>query len=100
MFDRAFESWNFVMKRTTFAIIFFSTHVLFILLTIHKQNLFISLSYEKQKNEQLCAELQEKKTLLSRNYHALTSPIIVKDFAKKNLQMESVALSQVRKLHP
>lgn len=87
------------MKKTTFAAIFFSTHVLFIVLIIHKQNRFISLSYEKQKKERKLEELHEKKTLLTQQYHALANPSLVKEFAKNQLHMDSIALSQVKKIN-
>jgi hypothetical protein len=87
------------MKRKTFAALFFSTHILFIVLIIHKQNRFISLSYEKQKKERVREELHEKKKLLTQQYHAHVNPSMVKDFAKSQLRMEPVALSQVRKLN-
>ncbi len=87
------------MKKTTFATIFFCTHILFVILVIHKQNLFISLSYDKQKKEKLREELLEQKKLLTQRNHALANPSLVKDFAKKNLNMEPIALTQVRKLN-
>ena len=86
------------MKKLTFAFIFFGTHIAFIVFTIHKQNQFISLSYEKQKKEALRDELMEKQKQLTQQYHALTNPTYVKAFAQKQLSMEPVALTQVRKL--
>lgn len=87
------------MKKTTFAAIFFSTHIFFVLLIIHKQNIFISLSYEKQKKEKFREELAEKKKLLTHQCHALANPTVIKEFAKNNLHMEPIALAQVRKLN-
>lgn len=86
------------MKRSTFIAIFTITHVMFILLIIHKQNRFINLSYQKQKKEKQKVELVEKKKDLMRQQYVLTNLQHVKQIAQETLLMKPTTISQVQKL--
>lgn len=88
------------MKKPHFAIIFLGAHVAFILLIIHKQNLFINLSYEKQKKEQLRTTLKEQKQQLLQQHYALSNHKDIKGFAHTQLTMEPITMAQVKKLKP
>lgn len=88
------------MKKPHFAIIFLSTHIAFILLIIHKQNLFINLSYEKQKKEQARTNLKEQKQQLLQRYYTLSNHNDIKSFAQNSLNMEQISMAQIKKLKP
>lgn len=86
------------MKRSTFIAIFISTHFGFIFLQIHKHTGFIKQSFAKQKNERLLASLEVKKQQLTQDLHIAKNHASVREFAKTNLNMAPVRLSQIKKV--
>ncbi len=86
------------MKRTTFIAIFMSAHLCFIFLQIHKHTQFIKQSFAKQKNERLLASLEIKKQQLIQELHSVKNHANIGQFAKNNLNMGPVRLSQIKKV--
>lgn len=85
------------MKKKTFIALFVSTHLVFILLVIFKQNKFISLTYQKQRKETLKESLIERKKELTQKVYA-HNHAQVKQYARKRLHMEPLSINQVRKI--
>lgn len=85
------------MKRSWFITLFISTHILFILLIIHKQNRFIDLSYQNQKKEKQKNELLNSKKELTNQLYAQANHSHIKTYAIKN-GMEPISLAQVKKI--
>ena len=86
------------MNRSFFIAIFVSAHIAFVLLTIHKQNAFIQLSYEKQRKEKAILALREQKKQLTQERYALHSHEQVKKVAQQQLHLEPIKISQIRKV--
>lgn len=88
------------MQKKLFIGVFIGAHILFIALLIHKQNLFIDLSYKKQKLEQARCGLLENKKTLTQKLCVLKNHRQVQTYAKNHLGMESINMKQIRKLSP
>lgn len=86
------------MKRSTFIAIFISTHLGFVFLHIHKHTQFVKQTYTKQKNERHLASLEVKKQQLLQELHMAKNHSRIKEFAKTNLNMAPVRLSQIKKV--
>lgn len=86
------------MKRSMFFILFVFTQIVFVVLIITKKNRFIELSYQKQKKERFKQELEGKKLALVQEKSLLTRHANVQAFAQKVLHMETVRLTQIKKL--
>jgi uncharacterized membrane-anchored protein YhcB (DUF1043 family) len=85
-------SGKVVMKKTTFIALFVGIHVTFVFLQIHKQSIFIGLSFEKQRLEKRKDELMEQKDQLSGQLYALNDQASIKHFALTQLNMKSLSL--------
>jgi len=86
------------MKHSRFLTIFITTHVLFILLQIHKHTQVVRHSYKKQEFEQQLAMLSEKKELLTHMLCSLKSHEAVHDWAQNELGMPPIKLGQIKKI--
>ena len=86
------------MKQNTFIIIFIATNIIFIILHIHKHTLLIKTSYQKQRLEKEQQELIEQKNRLTTNLYELQKPSYIKEFAQKKLNMQSLTLSNIKKI--
>lgn len=87
------------MKKKLFITVFITAHIFFVFSQIHKQSLFIKLSYEKQKYEKLKQELTEKKQTL--NYalrKEMSNPAAIKAVAKDKFHMQKISLKQIKLL--
>lgn len=85
------------MKRSVFLSIFVSTHVLFVVLQIHKQSAIIKTAYHKQKQEALLAELTYRKQMLTQQLYACKNHMRIKAYATQELAMQKVQLKQIQK---
>lgn len=85
------------MKRSTFIALFLTAHLGFVFLHIHKHTKFVKLTFAKQKNERLLASLETKKQNLLQELHTVKNHAKIKEFAKENLKMSPVRLSQIKK---
>ncbi len=86
------------MTRSLFIAIFVSAHIAFVLLTIHKQNAFIQLSYDKQRKEKAILALREQKKQLTQERYVLHSHEQIKKVAQQQLNLEPIKISQIRKI--
>lgn len=86
------------MKQNTFIIIFIATNIMFIILHIHKHTLLIKTSYQKQRLEKEERELTEERNRLTTNLYELQKPSYIKQFAHKNLNMQPLTLSNIKKI--
>ncbi|HEX2977657.1 MAG TPA: hypothetical protein VHO47_00840 [Candidatus Babeliales bacterium] len=83
------------MRKRTFIAFFVGIHLTFIVLVIHKQSLFISLSFEKQRLEKQKLELLQEKDTLSQELFALNNKSDIKKFATEQLNMKQLALGSL-----
>jgi cell division protein FtsL len=86
------------MKRSLFITIFITANIAFIVLHLHKQSQIIKFSYEKQKIEYERRALAKQKQELTHQIYTLHDRGRVKEFAYKNLGMEPVKISQIKKI--
>lgn len=87
------------MKRSAFISLFFGTHLLFIIVQIHKHTLITKFSYQEGK---LGAEKQQwinKKRSLNNQWLMITDRSAVKDFVEQQLHLQPLSLSQIKKIH-
>ncbi len=86
------------MKQSRFLTIFITTHVLFILLQIHKHTQIVRHSYQKQEFEQQLALLSEKKEQLTHMLCGLKSHDTIHNYAQTTLGMKPIKLNQIKKI--
>lgn len=86
------------MKRASFLALFISVHIVFIVLQIYKHSCYAQFVYDKQKHESLKTNLLAKRQDLTGKLYACKDRSMVKEFAIKQLNMEQVKLSQIKKL--
>ena len=87
------------MKKNYFIALFVGTHILFIVLQIHKHNTVMKLSFTKQKHEQKLATLTQEKQEKVQQLYVLKDRTSVKKFAQQKLGMKKITLNQVKKIH-
>lgn len=87
------------MKKSIFITIFIGAHVGFVFLQIHQYSRVIQTNYDKQKLETTKITLIQKKQELTHQLYALHNKSSIKQFAVKNLAMEPVQLSQIKRLN-
>ena len=86
------------MTKRLFASICIFFHIFFAFFKIYKRTTLIRFSYEKQKIEFELAELVHKKKLLSNEIELIKNRSILKDYATKNLSMEKIKLSAIKRI--
>jgi len=86
------------MKQSRFLTIFITTHVLFILLQIHKHTQIVRHSYQKQEFEQQLTLLSEKKEQLTHILCGLKSHEAIHKYAQHELQMKPIKINQIKKI--
>lgn len=86
------------MKRPYFIIIFIATHIFFIIFQIDKHSKIIKLSYQKQKGEQKKEQLTQKIQDLTQQLYELQKRSSIKKFARDELDMKKIKLSQIKGL--
>ncbi|MBN1549047.1 hypothetical protein JW872_00055 [Candidatus Babeliales bacterium] len=86
------------MNKKLFVFIFAAAHIAFVVLLIHKQNLFINLSYKKQKYEREITQLEEHKKALTQELCLLKNHRAVEQHAQNVLGMQPISMKQIRKL--
>jgi len=86
------------LRKQTFITLFIGLHLLFIILQIHKQSMFVKYSYEKQRFEQELKHLRARKQKLEQQLAELHNPDAIKLFAQETLNMRTVQRKQIKKL--
>lgn len=78
--------------------LFVGTHIVFVILLIHKQSYIVKLSFTKQRLEKKKLELIEQKKNLTNRLIALQNPSSIKQYASSRLGMRPVSLDRIKKL--
>jgi len=86
------------MKRSTFISLFIGTHLLLVVLQVYKHSKHAQLLYDKQKQESRKTNLLARRQQLTQELYACKDRAAVKEFAVKQLHMEPIRLSQIKKL--
>ncbi len=87
------------MQKKYFISFFIGMHVIFIILTIHKQSSHIKLTYEKQRLEKEQRELKAEHNVLMERFNKLQDPEMIKHYALNKLHMKHISLNQIRHTH-
>jgi cell division protein FtsL len=83
------------LNRRTFIAFFVGIHLCFIVLLIHKQSLYIGLTFEKQRLEKQKQDLSDQKDRLSQELLALNNKSDIKKYATDQLNMKQLTLSNL-----
>ncbi|MDP3889033.1 MAG: cell division protein FtsL [bacterium] len=86
------------MKKNSFIALFIATHIVFIVLQIHKHTLLIKESFRKQKKEKTKTTLEQQEQNLVHELYALRNQNNIKKFAEQKLNMKPVRLNQIKTL--
>ncbi len=86
------------MKRNVFALLFVGTHIIFIVLQIHRHTLYIKYSYQKQKNEKIYENLLKEQEMLTYELHTLHNNETIKKYAQNELGMMPTNLKHIKKV--
>ena len=86
------------MKKMTAIILFFCFNALLIFFEVHKQGQYVKLSYEIQKLQTELSNLAKEQNDLMFSLHSLQQPNIIKNIAKKELNMKNIELKNIKKL--
>lgn len=86
-----------IRKNTLIALVI-ATHLVYSMLHIHKQTLFIKESYRKQKNEKIKAELDHELRQLTQQLYRLRDYAHIELFARNTLHMRPIQLRHIKKL--
>lgn len=86
------------MKRNLFALLFIGTHIIFIVLQIHRHSLYIQYSYQKQKNEKMYENLLKEQEMLAYELHTLHNSETIKQYAQNELNMMPTNLRHIKKV--
>jgi hypothetical protein len=84
------------MKRSTFIFVFIACNIGMVLLQIKNHTNIVQQQYRKQRNDKLKEELLQKKAAALRSLYALKNPTAIKQFATKELNMQTVCLQQIK----
>ncbi len=87
------------MKRSSFIGFFVGGQILFILLHLHKQSLFIKYSYLKQKVETEKESLEKENEHLTHQLYTLHDRAQVKEFAQNKLDLKPMKITQIKKIN-
>jgi hypothetical protein len=87
------------MKKNLFFTLFAATQILCIVLYIHKSSVLMRASYRKQELEQLKLSHEAKKQELTHQLYIAQNQASIKDFARDQLHMATVKLTQIKTLH-
>ncbi len=86
------------MKRSFFISLFIGAQFALITLQVYKHSKHTQMLYDKQKNEAHKINLLAKKQQLTQELYACKDRTTIKQYAAKNLHMEAVRLSQIKKI--
>lgn len=87
------------MKRSPIIPLFISVHVLCIVLQIYKHSLLVQASYTKQKYELERETLLQQKQQLTQEFQVLKNHANIKQYAQKQLNMDTLKLKQIKKIN-
>lgn len=86
------------MKKKLSFLAFILVQLFFVFFYIYNSSYGIKLSYQKQKKEKEINKLNLKKQKLKQDLICLKDKSYIKKYAKENLKLESINLSQVKRL--
>lgn len=86
------------LRKNTLITLIIATHIVYSVLHIHKQTLFIKESYRKQKNEKIKNELDHELRQLTQQLHRLRDYAHIELFARNSLHMRPIQLHHIKKL--
>lgn len=86
------------MMRNLFVLVFIGTHIIFVILQIHRHTSYTQYSYQKQKNEKIYASLLKEQELLSHELHVLYNNEVIKFYAQNNLGMMSINVHHIKRI--
>lgn len=78
-------------------IVFALIQCIFVFLHIEQSSTYLRLLYLKQRNDKICAELEEEKNIRTRDLEKITDRAAIKTFALSR-GMVPVRLNQVKKI--
>lgn len=87
-----------LIGKKKFILTYVGLHAIFAFLQIYKQSAFIKLSYQKQKNEQILAEITQQQKNLFHNLEIFKNSSDIKRYAQNNLKMVPVKLENIKHL--
>ncbi len=91
-------SMHKLAKNRLWLVLFVSTNLLFVLLQIYKQSIFVKRAYAQQRLEQQKKQLLKRKSQLTSELHVQQAHDKIKQFATERLGMSKVDLKQIKKL--
>jgi cell division protein FtsB len=86
------------MKRSVFALVFVGTHIIFVVLQIHRHTQYIQYSYQKQKNEKMYENLLKEQEMLAYELHTLHNNETIKEYAHNTLGMVATNLQHIKRI--
>lgn len=84
------------MNRRTFILLFIVCNILIVFFHIHNHTNIVRQLYRKQRNEKIKEELLQKKATATRTLYTLKNPSSIKQFACEQLNMQKIALHQIK----
>ena len=85
------------MKKMTAMVLFFCFHALLIFFEVHKQSIFLTLSYDIQKLQSQKAILNKKQDFLRYTLQQHQQPHIIASTMKEKFEMQPIQLQQIQK---
>lgn len=86
------------MKRNTFLALFITSHILCVILQIHKHTLFIRESFIKQKHEKVKTELAHEQQRLTQQLYLLRDYQAIEAFARNTLNMKPIQIHAIKQI--
>lgn len=86
------------MSQRTFLILFILANILLLFVYIHKQNWLIQITYTKQKNEKILADLEHHKKELYNSLQAKKDRSAIRTTAQSELQLQKARLRDIQSL--
>jgi hypothetical protein len=86
------------MKKALFLTLFIVAHIGFFFLQIQKQMKFIKASFNKQKQEQVIAQLEQQKQEELNTLYRLQNKKEVQSFASEKLSLKPMRMSQLHRV--
>lgn len=88
------------MKKKLNLLMFASIQILLVVGLIYKQSLYVGELYQEQRINAAKHDLEQKKQELLAKLYCCKNPDRIKDFAKNQLSMQPIALTQIKTVAP
>ncbi len=85
------------MKKMTAIVLFFCFHALLIFFQVHKQSIFLTLSYDIQKLQSQKIALTKKQHFLRYTLQNYQQPHIIAQTMQEKFDMQPIQLQQIQK---